>query len=83
MISATPGREVRQELYLNHRYEKARQDVGLFYLKKQNQYFSINFKNSYNVDYVHFRKSNQTLGLCCLEPCHLNDPKILLSISCR
>lgn len=32
MISATPGREVRQELYLNHRYEKARQDVGLFYL---------------------------------------------------
>ncbi len=32
MISATPGREVRQELYLNHRYEKARQDVGLFLL---------------------------------------------------
>ena len=31
MISATPGREVRQELYLNTQYEKARQDVGLFY----------------------------------------------------
>ena len=30
MISATPGREVRQELYLNTQYEKARQDVGLF-----------------------------------------------------
>ncbi len=32
MISATPGREVRQELYLNTQYEKARQDVGLFYV---------------------------------------------------
>jgi len=31
MISATPGREVRQELYLNTQYEKARQDVGLFF----------------------------------------------------
>ena len=31
MISATPGREVRQELYLNTQYGKARQDVGLFY----------------------------------------------------
>ena len=31
MISATPGREVRQELYLNTQYEKARQDVGVFY----------------------------------------------------
>ena len=31
MISATLGREVRQELYLNTKYEKARQDVGLFY----------------------------------------------------
>jgi hypothetical protein len=31
MISATSGREVRQELYLNTQYEKARQDVGLFY----------------------------------------------------
>jgi len=31
MISATPGREVRQELYLNTQYEKARQNVGLFY----------------------------------------------------
>ena len=34
MISATPGREVRQELYLNTQYEKARQDVGLFYYLK-------------------------------------------------
>ena len=33
MISATPGREVRQELYLNTQYEKARQDVGLFYFQ--------------------------------------------------
>ncbi len=32
MISATPGREVRQELYLETQYEKARQDVGLFLL---------------------------------------------------
>lgn len=41
MISATPGREVRQELYLNTQYEKARQDVGLFYLK------NLIWKNSF------------------------------------
>jgi len=29
MISATPGREVRQELYLNTQYEKARQDPNM------------------------------------------------------
>ncbi len=31
MISSTLGCEVRQELYLTNQYEKARQDVGLFY----------------------------------------------------
>ena len=31
MISATSGREVRQDLYLNTQYEKARQDAGFFY----------------------------------------------------
>jgi len=32
MISAPLGREVRQELYLNTQYEKARQKVGIFLL---------------------------------------------------
>ena len=31
MISSTLGCEVQQELYLANQYEKARQDVGLFY----------------------------------------------------
>ena len=47
MISATPGREVRQELYLNTQYEKARQDVGLFLLPK-------GLPN--NPNYIKFRK---------------------------
>ena len=32
MISSTLGCEVRQELYLANQYEKARQDVGLFFI---------------------------------------------------
>ncbi len=32
MISSTLGCEVRQELYLANQYEKARQDVGLFFM---------------------------------------------------
>ena len=39
MISATPGREVRQELYLDTQYEKARQDVGLFHYVEMNIFY--------------------------------------------
>jgi len=48
MISATPGREVRQELYLDTQYEKARQDVGLFYCLND---------FGENPHYVNFRKT--------------------------
>ena len=60
MISATPGREVRQELYLNTQYEKARQDVGLFIVKiiSENPYL-VHFREIKHPKLCHLIAINQ------------------------